>query len=40
MTAINNKDFKPQTIIKCYQINLQLSKSATDNLMELIEKEK
>ena len=39
MTAINNKDFKTQTIIKCYQINLQHSKSATDNLIELIKKE-
>ena len=39
MTAINNKHFKPLTIIKCYQINLQYSKTATDNLMELIEKE-
>ena len=38
-TDINNKDFKPQTTIKCCQINLEHSKSATDSLMELIEKE-
>jgi len=38
-TPINNKHFKPQTIIKCYQINLQHSKTATDNITELIEKE-
>ena len=38
MTA-TNKHFTPLTIIKCYQINLQNSKTATDNLMELIEKE-
>jgi len=39
MTAINNKHFKPQTTIKCYQINLQHSKTASYNLMELTEKE-
>jgi hypothetical protein len=37
--ATKNKNTKPQTIIKCYQINLQHSTTATDNLMELIEKE-
>jgi len=37
--VINNKHFKPQIIIKCYQINLQHSKTATYNLMELIEKD-
>jgi hypothetical protein len=37
-TTIKNNP-KPQSIIKCYQINLQHSKTATDNLMELIEKE-
>jgi len=38
-TATNNKHFKPLTIIKCSKINLQHSKTATDNLMELIGKE-
>jgi hypothetical protein len=38
-TAIKNKNTNPQTIIKCYQINLQHSRIATDNIMELIEKE-
>ena len=38
-TAIHDKHSKPQTIIKCSQINLQHSKAATANLMELIEKE-
>ena len=28
-----------EAIIKCYQINLQHSKTTTNNLMELIEKE-
>jgi hypothetical protein len=37
-TTIKNNT-KPQSIIKCYQINLQHSKTGTDNLMELIEKE-
>ena len=35
----NNKNTKPHPIIKCYQINLQHSRTATDNLMELIRKE-
>ena len=30
---------KLQSIIKCYQINLQHSKTGTENLMQLIEKE-
>jgi len=38
-TATNSKHFKPPNIIKCSQIYLQHSKTATDNLMELIEKE-
>ena len=38
-TAIKNITPQPQTTIKCYQINLQHSRTATDNLMELIEKE-
>ena len=33
------KTQKLQTIIKCYQINLQHSRTTTDNLRELIEKE-
>jgi len=37
--ATNIKNTKAQTIIKCYRINLQHSRTATDNLMELIEKE-
>ena len=38
-TAIKNKNTTPQTIIKYYQINLQRSRTVTDNLMELTEKE-
>jgi hypothetical protein len=38
-TAIKNKNINLQPIIKCHQINLQHSRTATDNLMELIEKE-
>jgi len=38
-TATKNKNKRPQTNIKCYQINLQYSRTATENLMELIEKE-
>jgi hypothetical protein len=33
-TAIKNKNKTPQTIIKCYQINLKHSRAATDDLME------
>ena len=39
-TAIKNIIPQPQTTIKCYQINLQHSRTATDNVMELIEKER
>jgi hypothetical protein len=38
-TAIKTKNTNPQPIIKCYEINLQHSRTAADNLMELIEKE-
>ena len=38
-TATKNKNIKPQTIIKCYQINLQHSRTIIDSLLELIEKE-
>jgi hypothetical protein len=38
-TAIKNKNINLHTIIKCHQINLQHSRTATDNVMELIEKE-
>jgi hypothetical protein len=37
--ATNNKNTKLHSTIKCYQINLQHSRTATDNLMELMEKE-
>jgi len=37
--AANIKNKKPQAVIKCHQINLQHSRTTTDNLMELIEKE-
>jgi hypothetical protein len=36
-TTIRNNS-RPQSIIKCYQINLQHYKTVTDNLMEIIEK--
>src|SRR5215510_8054594 len=37
--TIKNNNTKQQITIKCYQIYLQHSRTATDNLMELIEKE-
>lgn len=37
--ATNIKNTKLHSTIKCYQINLQHSRTAMDNLMELIEKE-
>ena len=37
--ATNIKNTKLHSTIKCYQISLQPSRTATDNLMELIEKE-
>ena len=39
-TTTKNNNTKQQTMIKCYQINLQHSRTATDNLMELIDKGK
>jgi hypothetical protein len=38
-TATKNNVTKPQKPFKCYQINLWHSRTATDNLMELIENE-
>jgi len=39
-TIHGQKNIKPQTPIRCMQINLQHSRIATDNLMKLIEQEK
>ena len=38
-TTTNNNNTKQQMMIKCCQINLKYSRTATDNLMDLIEKE-
>ena len=39
-TIQEHKNTKPQTLIRCMQINLQHSRIATDNLMKLTEQEK